>query len=162
MQRIEWKTYRFRKVNWSINTIDLDDFSRCRIVGGIETLSAMEAIPTDGKDRPQSDILIEDTIVFVNPYTEVDEQVGDLWSKNMKWNVRFCSWNLNVNEKINEKLTKRKRMLLLLQLNPPLPKNQSKHQRIKFFDQALESIFPTKHSKFLSTLFSMWWSISSF
>jgi len=24
-----------------------------RIVGGIETLSAMEAIPTDGKDRPQ-------------------------------------------------------------------------------------------------------------
>lgn len=24
-----------------------------RIVGGIETLSAMEAIPTDDKDRPQ-------------------------------------------------------------------------------------------------------------
>ena len=46
-----------------------------RIVGGIETLSAMEAIPTDEKDRPQSDILIEDTIVFVNPYDEVDAQV---------------------------------------------------------------------------------------
>lgn len=48
-------------------------------MGGIETLSAMEAIPTDAKDRPQSDILIEDTIVFVNPYTEVDEQVTDLF-----------------------------------------------------------------------------------
>ncbi len=46
-----------------------------RIVGGIETLSAMEAIPTDDKDRPQSDIVIQDTIVFVNPYEEVDVQV---------------------------------------------------------------------------------------
>jgi peptidyl-prolyl cis-trans isomerase-like protein 2 len=46
-----------------------------RIVGGIETLSAMESIPTDQKDRPQSDIIIEDTIVFVNPYDEVDLQV---------------------------------------------------------------------------------------
>jgi peptidyl-prolyl cis-trans isomerase-like 2 len=46
-----------------------------RIVGGIETLSAMEAIPTDEKDRPQADITIEDTIVFVNPYDEVDTQV---------------------------------------------------------------------------------------
>ncbi|CAF1231425.1 unnamed protein product [Rotaria sp. Silwood1] len=46
-----------------------------RIVGGIETLSAMEAIPTDDKDRPQTDILIEDTIVFVNPYDEVDAEL---------------------------------------------------------------------------------------
>jgi len=46
-----------------------------RIVGGIETLSAMEAIPTDEKDRPQSDIVVEDTIVFVNPYDEVDAQL---------------------------------------------------------------------------------------
>jgi hypothetical protein len=35
----------------------------------------MEAIPTDDKDRPQNDIIIEDTIVFVNPYDEVDAQV---------------------------------------------------------------------------------------
>jgi hypothetical protein len=35
----------------------------------------MESIPTDDKDRPQSDIVIEDTIVFVNPYVEVDAQV---------------------------------------------------------------------------------------
>ncbi|CAF0831224.1 unnamed protein product [Adineta steineri] len=46
-----------------------------RIVGGIDTLSTMEAIPTDAKDRPQSDIIIEDTIVFVNPYDEVDAQL---------------------------------------------------------------------------------------
>lgn len=50
---------------------------RYRIVGGIETLSAMEAIKTDDKDRPLSDITIEDTIVFVNPYDEVDIQVID-------------------------------------------------------------------------------------
>jgi hypothetical protein len=36
----------------------------------------MEAIPTDDKDRPQSDIIIQDTIVFVNPYDEVDIQVN--------------------------------------------------------------------------------------
>lgn len=54
----------------------MQEFVRCRIVGGMETLSAMEGIPTDQKDRPQSDIIIEDTVVFVNPYTEVDEQVS--------------------------------------------------------------------------------------
>ena len=42
----------------------------------METLSAMESVPTDQKDRPQSDIIIEDTIVFVNPYVEIDEQVS--------------------------------------------------------------------------------------
>ena len=48
------------------------------VVGGIETLSAMESVPTDQKDRPQSDITIEDTIVFVNPYDDVDAQVN-IW-----------------------------------------------------------------------------------
>ncbi|UJR10073.1 hypothetical protein I4U23_014295 [Adineta vaga] len=46
-----------------------------KIVGGIETLSAMEAIPTGEKDRPQSDIVVEDTVVFVNPYDEVDDEL---------------------------------------------------------------------------------------
>ena len=46
------------------------------VVGGIETLSAMESVPTDQKDRPRSDITIEDTIVFVNPYDDVDAQVN--------------------------------------------------------------------------------------
>lgn len=47
----------------------------------METLSAMESIPTDQKDRPQSDVIIEDTVVFVNPYVEIDEQVSWLFIK---------------------------------------------------------------------------------
>lgn len=46
-----------------------------RIVGGIDTLSAMEAIPTDDKDRPLNDIIIEDTVVFVDPYNEIDAEL---------------------------------------------------------------------------------------
>jgi hypothetical protein len=51
----------------------------------METLSAMESIPTDEKDRPQSDIVIEDTIVFVNPYVEVDAQVSFVFHSKHKF-----------------------------------------------------------------------------
>ncbi|CAF0874964.1 unnamed protein product [Didymodactylos carnosus] len=46
-----------------------------KIVGGIETLSKIEAIPTDSKDVPEEDVIIEDTIVFVDPYEEIDEKI---------------------------------------------------------------------------------------
>ena len=37
-------------------------------VGGLDTLQAMENVETDKKtDRPKEDILIQDTLVFVNP-----------------------------------------------------------------------------------------------
>ncbi len=41
----------------------------------MDVLSKMEAVETDKKDRPKSSITIEDCIVFVDPYQEVDEQV---------------------------------------------------------------------------------------
>ena len=47
-----------------------------RVVGGAETtLSAMERVGTDNKDRPVDDIVIEKTQIFVDPFEEVDEQV---------------------------------------------------------------------------------------
>ena len=54
----------------------------------------MESIPTDQKDRPQSDITIEDTIVFVNPYTEVDAQVRSISSASWIWKWIFFQLKL--------------------------------------------------------------------
>ena len=42
----------------------------------METLSAMERVNTDNKDRPIEDVVIERAAVFVDPFAEVDEQVG--------------------------------------------------------------------------------------
>lgn len=46
-----------------------------RIVGGFETLNAIEEIEVDNKDRPITDISIIQTHVFVDPYQEVDDKV---------------------------------------------------------------------------------------
>ncbi|XP_064106496.1 RING-type E3 ubiquitin-protein ligase PPIL2-like [Macrobrachium nipponense] len=48
-----------------------------RVVGGLATLSAMEAIETDNKDVPIEDIIIEDTSIFVDPFKEADEQLAE-------------------------------------------------------------------------------------
>ncbi|PSN47120.1 Peptidyl-prolyl cis-trans isomerase-like 2 [Blattella germanica] len=42
---------------------------------GLDTLTAMEKVETDNKDRPIEDIIIEKAQVFVDPYQEADEQV---------------------------------------------------------------------------------------
>lgn len=41
----------------------------------METLNAMEKVETDEKDRPKETIKILATQVFVDPFTEIDEQV---------------------------------------------------------------------------------------
>lgn len=46
-----------------------------RVVGGLDTLTAMERVETDNKDRPIEDIIVERAQVFVDPYQEADEQV---------------------------------------------------------------------------------------
>ncbi|XP_049830102.1 RING-type E3 ubiquitin-protein ligase PPIL2 [Schistocerca gregaria] len=46
-----------------------------RVVGGLDTLTAMERIETDNKDRPIEDIIIQKAQVFVDPYQEADEQL---------------------------------------------------------------------------------------
>uniref|UniRef100_H9G508 Peptidylprolyl isomerase like 2 n=1 Tax=Anolis carolinensis TaxID=28377 RepID=H9G508_ANOCA len=48
-----------------------------RVVGGFETLTAMENVESDPKtDRPKEEIRIESTTVFVDPYEEADAQVA--------------------------------------------------------------------------------------
>ncbi|XP_050702213.1 RING-type E3 ubiquitin-protein ligase PPIL2-like [Eriocheir sinensis] len=48
-----------------------------RVVGGLATLSAMEAIETDNKDCPIEDIRIEEAVVFVDPFKEADKQLEE-------------------------------------------------------------------------------------
>lgn len=44
------------------------------VVGGLTTLSAMEKVPVDDDDRPLEEIKITGVTIFVNPYTEPDEE----------------------------------------------------------------------------------------
>lgn len=41
-----------------------------KLVGGLETLSLMEATPTDDQDRPLKEIKVLSTAVFVDPFEE--------------------------------------------------------------------------------------------
>ncbi|KAJ8978668.1 hypothetical protein NQ317_019104 [Molorchus minor] len=71
-----------------------------RVVGGIETLTEMERIEVDNKDRPIEDIVIFKAQTFVNPYDEADEilakereeeinkQKKEELAKNKKLNVQ--------------------------------------------------------------------------
>ncbi|XP_020574806.1 peptidyl-prolyl cis-trans isomerase CYP65 [Phalaenopsis equestris] len=43
------------------------------VVGGLTTLAAMEKVPVDDDDRPLEEIKIINVKIFVNPYTEPDE-----------------------------------------------------------------------------------------
>ncbi|XP_022920899.1 RING-type E3 ubiquitin-protein ligase PPIL2 [Onthophagus taurus] len=47
-----------------------------KVVGGMETLSEMERIEVDNKDRPIEDIVLLQAQVFVNPYDEADEMLA--------------------------------------------------------------------------------------
>ncbi|KAJ6656526.1 hypothetical protein lerEdw1_003651 [Lerista edwardsae] len=48
-----------------------------RVVGGFETLTAMENVESDPKtDRPKEEIKIKSTTVFVDPYEEADAEVA--------------------------------------------------------------------------------------
>ncbi|NP_001079584.1 peptidylprolyl isomerase-like 2 [Xenopus laevis] len=56
-----------------------------RVVGGFDTVSAMEKVDTDHKtDRPKEEIRIECTTVFVDPYEEADAQVAAEREKTQK------------------------------------------------------------------------------
>ncbi|MXQ97632.1 hypothetical protein E5288_WYG019126 [Bos mutus] len=49
-----------------------------RVVGGFDTLTAMENVESDPKtDRPKEEIRIDSTIVFVDPYEEADAQIAE-------------------------------------------------------------------------------------
>merc|ERR1719481_1716833 len=42
----------------------------------MDTLSALEAVGTDNKDRPVQDLVIEKAAVFVDPFTEAEEELA--------------------------------------------------------------------------------------
>ncbi|XP_034192700.1 RING-type E3 ubiquitin-protein ligase PPIL2 [Osmia lignaria lignaria] len=46
-----------------------------KIVGGLETLNAIEKVEVDNKDRPIEDIVVQKAQVFVDPFQEADEQL---------------------------------------------------------------------------------------
>lgn len=46
-----------------------------KIVGGFETLNAIEKVEVDNKDRPIEDIVLQTVQVFVNPFQEADKQL---------------------------------------------------------------------------------------
>lgn len=47
-----------------------------RLVGGLETLQELESVHSDPKtDRPAEELTIENILIFVNPYDEVDQQL---------------------------------------------------------------------------------------
>ncbi|KAG4304730.1 hypothetical protein PORY_001783 [Pneumocystis oryctolagi] len=41
-----------------------------KVVGGMDTLDKMENVPVDSTDKPISDIIITDIVIFVNPFEE--------------------------------------------------------------------------------------------
>ncbi|KAK9284180.1 hypothetical protein L1049_023348 [Liquidambar formosana] len=70
------------------------------VVGGLTTLGAMEKVPIDDNDRPLEEIKITSITVFVNPYTEPDEEEEEEKAKNAKnaedgENDKVGSWYSN-------------------------------------------------------------------
>lgn len=46
-------------------------------MGGLDTLSEMEKIEVDNKDRPIEDIKVKSVHIFVDPFQEADEQLAN-------------------------------------------------------------------------------------
>ena len=58
-------------------------------------MTAIENVDTDNKDRPIEEILIQKATVFVDPFTEADEQVNifDLYSLKTLEKIKLHSKN---------------------------------------------------------------------
>ncbi|KAI1648463.1 uncharacterized protein F4817DRAFT_334021 [Daldinia loculata] len=48
-----------------------------KVVGGLDILSKMEAVPTDGSDRPLNKIFIKDVVVYLDPFDEFLRQKSE-------------------------------------------------------------------------------------
>jgi len=46
-----------------------------KLVGGMDTLTTVEAIGTDNKDKPVQDIFLERIAIFVDPFQEVEDEL---------------------------------------------------------------------------------------
>lgn len=48
-----------------------------RVVGGMDVLARIEGVPVDEGDRPLKDVVIEDVVVFVDPFEEFQKERKD-------------------------------------------------------------------------------------
>ncbi|XP_034949000.1 RING-type E3 ubiquitin-protein ligase PPIL2 [Chelonus insularis] len=74
-----------------------------KIVGGLDTLNAIEKIEVDNKDRPIEDIIIQRTQVFVDPFQEADDQLiaeraAEIEKQNQEANDKLASNSESKNE----------------------------------------------------------------
>ncbi|XP_076902507.1 peptidyl-prolyl cis-trans isomerase CYP65-like [Bidens hawaiensis] len=67
------------------------------VVGGLTTLSVMEKVPVDNDDRPLEEIKIISVSVFVNPYSEPDEEEEEEKNEPVvdEENEKMGSWYSN-------------------------------------------------------------------
>lgn len=75
------------------------------VVGGLPTLSTMEKVPVDDNDRPLEEIKIISVEVYVNPYTELDEEEEKTNDDNKvedEDNEKIGSWYSNPGTGISE------------------------------------------------------------
>ncbi len=49
-----------------------------KLVGGMDTLTAIEAVGTDNKDKPVTDIILQRAVVFVDPFVEAEEELAKM------------------------------------------------------------------------------------
>ncbi|GAV83516.1 Pro_isomerase domain-containing protein/Rtf2 domain-containing protein [Cephalotus follicularis] len=71
-----------------------------QVVGGLTALAAMEKVPVDDDDRPLEEIKVNSVTIFVNPYTEPDEEEEEEKTKDEKnikdeENDKVGSWYSN-------------------------------------------------------------------
>ncbi|KAI0014010.1 hypothetical protein F4779DRAFT_560242 [Xylariaceae sp. FL0662B] len=48
-----------------------------KVVGGMDVLNKIEAVPTDGSDRPLNKIFIKDIVVYLDPFSEFQKQKAE-------------------------------------------------------------------------------------
>merc|ERR1719411_2442832 len=97
-----------------------------KIVGGLDSLSAIEKIETDNKDKPIEDIIIQRANVFVDPFADVDQELAkergeelaktkkkemSLQEKKKKVDTGIKVYSKGVGKFINPKLKKEARTL---------------------------------------------------
>lgn len=62
-------------------------------IAGFDVLTAMERIPVDADDRPEQEIKITGTEVFVNPYKELEDEEkkkADAGRRKVQLNTVVC------------------------------------------------------------------------
>uniref|UniRef100_A0A0L8H2N3 Uncharacterized protein n=1 Tax=Octopus bimaculoides TaxID=37653 RepID=A0A0L8H2N3_OCTBM len=96
-ERVKKKGYIRLTTNKGILNLELH-CEMVRVVGGLETLNKMEKIETDDNDKPLEDIIIEDTIVFVDPFKEAEELLKkereDEIKKEEEEKAKLKSWKV--------------------------------------------------------------------